>query len=180
MFTLSKKNSHKVYLGVGIFIFAFITFALGFKLGKQNEVAPKETLSSTGLQATPEEDENLIFRCGDISDAVMETGNFHWAVMTGPEWSPDCRYIAWGIWMTGTGVPDEVMIEPQKLDPSEGIYLYSDANHKITKIFNPKEVNSTPIFVKWGDRFTIEYKVNEKNYVYDLTSKSTQTVDNQQ
>ena len=117
---------------------------------------------------------SLLLRCGDIPYDLPVEKNSHFTMVSGPEWSPDCRHIAWGKWESGTSWLGEFseeelrQIENASIRPKEheGIYLYTDSTKKIIKIYTPKAPldnnfsPETPEFIEWGDSKTIIFKVD--------------------
>lgn len=115
---------------------------------------------------------SLLRRCGDIPYDLPTEKNSHWTMVSGPEWSQDCRYIAWGKWESGTSwlgeVSEEELQQIEKYNKSpkehEGIYLYNDGTKKIIKIYTPSESNKTPEFTEWRDSKTVIFRVDGQLY----------------
>ncbi len=115
-------------------------------------------------------------RCGQIPDEVV-TNNEYFDAVRGPSWAPDCRHIAWSLRESSIGYEgnDPAVIEeleniPRKLTGREGVFLYTDATKKTTKIYSPKKINETPAFEKWLDRNTIVFTAENNEYKYDINN----------
>lgn len=116
----------------------------------------------------------LLRRCGDIPYDLPVGKNSHWTQVSGPEWSPDCRHIAWGKWESGTSWLGEISEEElQQIEKAnnrpldhEGIYLYTDGTKKIIKIYTPaassgnNPSSESPEFIEWRDSKTIIFRVD--------------------
>lgn len=140
------------------------------------ETVQTQTESSEGARSM-----DLISVCGDMpNEAYPPYG--HYNMRTGPEWSPDCRYIAWGMWESGTsylGDDPEILKQfekPRQLSGKEGIFLYRDSNKAVTKIYSPKELSESPQFIGWTDSQNLTFKVKQVEYNYNLLSKETTPV----
>jgi len=178
LFANKKITCHVLMVILIVFVVGF--FVLGwYKCSTKVLILPKQNCEVSSVPSpTPmaEIEESLIDRCGDIPDSVMATNSDHWMKMTGPKWSPDCRYITWGIWLSGTSWPGggDTSVAQIKMDPREGIYLYNDSTKRIIKIYKPRKVNETPEVVGWKNRWIILFSKENKLFIYDLTSKTIQ------
>jgi len=146
------------------------------ELARKTQEPISEKIITPSVEESPED---LITRCGDFPEKVFlkahEGG--HWAVLNGPYWAPDCRHVAWSIWMSGTawlGDTQEGNIV-RKLDPVEGIYLFTERTKLITKIYQPKELDETPIVEEWKDRYTLIFTAQKGvPFTYDPFSQKTE------
>ena len=172
-----------------IFVFLFlISVGIAGWLYYQNRQLKTQLTSITNLliqsKKTPtpspkpnltESKKELNQRCGDFPNGVVKPhGKFE--VLSGPLWSPDCRYIAWGIWMSGTGwLGDESPMPTlsDTPDPSEGIFLYNDRTAQTTTVYKPKHRNETPELVNWSNSDEFAFKTQSGNYTYSVTLKTT-------
>lgn len=130
----------------------------------------------------------LIDRCGDIPREKLNLPTGHFTVVDGPSWSPDCRHIAWSVWNSGTGVINsDGSVEPISSAAGEGVFLYTEATGKITKLSIPNPYNNNPILQQWRDRDTliIDYNTNviddnkktnkgRANFTFDITTNTAQ------
>lgn len=152
------------------------SFYAGIKYS-QSQISKQERTVIPTVQPQPKADaketrEDLIRRCGDIPDKAYPAKN-PFEMRSSPEWAPDCRNIAWGIWQSGTSCPD-CELRPT-LTGREGIFLYNDTTKSVTKIYNPTKINETPEFVKWEDSQNLEFTTNSQTqkYNYNITTKKT-------
>ncbi|MEK7622880.1 MAG: hypothetical protein AAB430_03320 [Patescibacteria group bacterium] len=114
-------------------------------------------------------------RCGDFLDSVKINSD-KFEVLSGPLWSPDCRYIAWGFWMSGTSWLGDESPRPSPLDtphPSEGIFLYNDRTRQVSIVYKPKHSGETPELVNWSSSDELIFKTQSGSYTYNVTLKTT-------
>ena len=133
------------------------------KLIKVHSELGKKTSQLNLSKKQKDSKQSLLSRCGNFPDEVPRPSSLgHYTVLSGPEWSTDCRYIAWGIWESGTSwlgevKPEETLSPASRPLATEGIFLYNDCNKKIQKIYIPRKMENpeTPEFVGWKDSKTI-------------------------
>lgn len=153
-------------LGIGILI--------GFLAGRYirpRVVYIEKEKEKVVVKYAEETPENRIIRCGFIPED-LSTNQDHFSVVSGPDWSPDCRYIAWGFWQSGTSWlgDDTQLVWERKLDQREGLYLYNDRTGRTRKIYSPKELDESVTFNKWVDSNSIEFSANRIEHIYDIAS----------
>lgn len=125
---------------------------------------------------TPSNKDNvslLVQKCGDIpSELDTKINKQHFDQIGGPFWSPDCKYIAWSKWISGTGGPG---IEQQSESTylNEGVFLYNPTTKEYKTIYQPKSNNETPTLINWKDSNTLIFNTNNIQYFYDPTTDST-------
>ena len=167
MFKISRLHVFiATSLGVGVLI--------GFLIGryvKPRVVYIKKEKEKVVVKYAEETAENRIIRCGFIPEN-FRTNQDHFSVVSGPDWSPDCRYIAWGFWQSGTSWlgDDTQVVWERKLDQREGLYLYNDRTGRTRKIYAPKELDESVTFNTWVDSGSIEFAAKRIGYVYDIAS----------
>src|SRR5258708_764530 len=100
-----EKGFSSIYLLVIGAVLILSGFYAGMKY-TENKTTSTAISGTTQIKPTTIQNtqpkENLISRCGDIPDKAYPYYQ-HFDVRKGPEWSPDCRHIAWSMWESGTG-----------------------------------------------------------------------------
>lgn len=134
----------------------------------------KETPTPSPKPNSAESERESSLRCGDFPSNIGVSPG-HYAVLSGPLWSPDCRYIAWGVWMSGTswlGDESPMPTLPDTPDPSEGIFLYNDRTAQTTTVYKPKHRNEAPELVSWNNSDELTFKTQSGRYTYSVTLKT--------
>ncbi len=123
---------------------------------------------------------SLFTKCGDMPSEVVIDRD-HFSSVGGPEWSPDCKNIAWSVWESGPsfeGVTDNSNTKKSNVpDPKEGIYVYAISTKEKKKVYVPQLPNQTPTYLKWKDEHNIIFSISDnssksglKNMIYNLES----------
>lgn len=175
-----QKGFGSIYL---LFIILIITsFLVGIKFSENTKLSDNKPIPTQQLP-TPttriELGETLIKRCGDIPEkAYPEYGKFD--MRNGPEWSSDCRHIAWSMWESGTSylgndaaILKQLEDNPRKLTGREGVFLYNDAKKNVITIYSPKELDETPVFHRWIDSQNLIFEAKSTRYNYNIVNKET-------
>jgi len=113
-----------------------------------------------------------IKKCGQIpDDETLKIERDHFRIISLRVWSPNCEYVAWSVWQSGTsGI--------ENLGPysHEGIFVYSKSSANVVKVYSLQDKSETPEFLGWADdnsiRFAIYENSNRKVLIFDLISKT--------
>lgn len=152
--------------GVALLMY-FIFPIIGFQLGLiyQKSITPQYHINPVPARLPIETDQDLIERCGKLPRAaVKDYGRF--SVKKGPVWSPDCRHIAWSVWMSGTGGSD---VQAATVGGDEGVYVYTDSSGTARKIYTPTEPGMTTEFLRWKDRDMLLFQTSQGEQTYSLS-----------
>lgn len=116
--------------------------------------------------------ESLINRCGGFDVKLMPATD-KTMVVSGPAWAPDCRHTAWSSWKTVPIVLKAASMAavPEKATEREGIFLYSDADKKVVRVYTPEKTGQHPTFLQWVDRNNFLFDAGGKKYRFNLPSK---------
>lgn len=182
-----SKQSNKVRT---IFIGALLILlpVIGFIVGRQSQTPtiPNENESNfVEASPTPQPEiqeashaminQILNQRCGDMPSAFLESlPSGHFTVVSGPTWSPDCRYIGYGVWESGTSHPEMTSNKtPTGGNDFEGLFLYSDRTGKVERVYTP-EIGETVKFISWDDASkAISFKKDgTTEFLYNLETRS--------
>lgn len=153
-----------------LLIILLIAAVIGVYLLYSGKISlPQKQTPSVSASPSPvvESMADSISRCGKIPDKAYPTYG-HFDVRNGPLWSPDCTKIAWSMWESGTGCPD---CPPAKLTGNEGVFIYDNQSKTINKIYDPKQINESPEFIRWEDNDNLIFKADGKEYGYNLKTK---------
>jgi hypothetical protein len=184
---LKVKNNYKLVTIIAclLIIFSVGFFILGIKFTEAKPQKVQYVTQEKIVKVYPTEDpKDLVNRCGDIPMSIYKnTGHFD--MIDGPEWAPDCRHIAWSLWESGVGYEgsDPAIIKelesnpPRKLSGREGIFLLTDSTQNVQKIYNPKELDESPVFIRWENKDTIIFKAKNVEYSYSLSTKEQTQVE---
>lgn len=133
-----KKNRTHVYFAV---LFAvLISVSIGFYFGTIYKDKNEARISSASKNTGTAEDQNerkrlLVKKCGDIPREKLEIKAGQFVGIDGPEWSPDCRHIAYSLFSSGTvAINEDGAATSVKGNADEGIYVYDVDTEKIKKI----------------------------------------------
>lgn len=156
----------------------YLVYSGKINLNKTSPTSSQNTATEQVAQPSPIKEvikfnNGSIQICGEISDAAFPTYG-HYDMRSGPEWAIDCRHIAWSMVQSGTGCPD---CPPATLSEKEGVFIYNDKNKIITKIYNPQKLGEGPEFIGWIDKDSLIFKVNQKEYRYNLITKETSVIE---
>lgn len=164
---------------LGILILAVIASVIVFNLGTRYEKSkPQEVNKSSSTEVTTQKTpikEDLEERCGKLPSEAYPKGETGWSDIEGPFWSPDCRYAISSISVVGRGLgPNFSADDTQKFleNLPEGIYLYSDTNKTLTKVYKNGNVEA------WKDRENFTFTSEGKQYNYNVTDKKVSSVEN--
>lgn len=168
----------KILAGTLFVILPFLGLYLGFVFGR-SQTSQSINLTKYKLIKIPRSEtrEDLIRRCGDIPSNKLKINRQKFYFYKGPDWSPDCRYIAWSViynftggWLGETAYKPTQIIpyELQETNQDEGVYIYNDRTESIKKIYDPKIKKNIADFIGWKDKFGFEYKTKGKVYYYDV------------
>jgi hypothetical protein len=184
----APKHINIVLLLLGsVILFSVVAFISGIKYCEAKPAKIQYIDKEKIVKVYPTESpDDLTQRCGDIPMSIL-TNKGQFDVMKGPVWSSDCRHIVWSLWESGVGYEgsDPAIINelnnnpvPRKLSSKEGVFLMTDSNQSIQKIYNPKELNETPQFIRWENKDTIIFKAKNITYKYSISSKEQTIVEN--
>ena len=127
-----------------LFVFLPVaTFYLGILY--QNTLTPPPSLN---LKADTRSD--LIKRCGQLSVADLAIKLDKNNILNGPDWSPDCRHVAWSVKTLNTKTASSSAI-------IEGIYLFDDQTKDIKLAVSEKTPQEALTFERWKDRETFMF-----------------------
>jgi len=121
---------------------------------------------------------SLVAKCGDMPTEIA-TKIDRFSVINGPEWSPDCKYIAWSLWESGTSVPNGEATVKKSDSPAqgEGIYLYTVSTKEAKRVYMPQHSDQTPQYIRWEDQNKILFSIVDNtaqngatNMIYSLSS----------
>jgi hypothetical protein len=121
-----------------------------------------------------DEARDSIKKCGQLpDDETLKIEREHYRMMSLRVWSPDCKYIAWSVWESGTSWPSGLSdIEGRGPYPHEGVFLYENSTGKVEKIYALEEEGETPEFLGWIDNNTLQFSIYDKILTYNLNSKT--------
>jgi len=140
---------------------------INFKQSIPPQTSVTPTIQPSPAKEIPKYNNGSVQTCGDIpGKAFPEYGRLE--MRTGPQWSPDCKNIAWAMWQSGTGCPD---CPKATLSEKEGVFLYSTTDKNLTTIYKPQKVNETPEFLGWVDKDNFIFKVDQKRFNYNLITR---------
>jgi hypothetical protein len=122
---LSKKYALLLFI-----VLPLVGFYLGVKyqqsLPNTIEYVEKEKIVKVPTSNSPQ---SLIRRCGFIPD-IANPSRVRFDVINGPMWAPDCRHIAWSLWLSGTSylgdepeIIKEIENNPRELSGREGVFI---------------------------------------------------------
>ena len=168
----NHTNSQRGSLSIGILIISIIAIAFAFSLGMRYErskiqIVNKPQDVKVAPQVTPQK-EDLEERCGKLPSEAYPKGEAGWSDIQGPFWSSDCRYAISSLSIVGRGLgPNVSFKDTQKFVSSlpTGVYLYSDANKTLTKVYKNGTVE------EWKDRENLTFNSEGKKYNYNVIDK---------
>lgn len=150
---ISKKNHVQIYLVV-LFIVVLST-SIGFYFGKMYKAKNEEGNSLMSIRTESQENKDerkrkLIKKCGDIPRDKLEINEGHYVGVEGPEWSPDCKHIAYSVFNSGTvAINADGTSQSIKGNADEGIYVYDADTEKVKKV--QLKGYESPNFERWVD-----------------------------
>lgn len=121
--------------------------------------------------------------CGDYtrSEIGVDAGDFE--IVSGPEWAPDCRHIAWSVFQSGTGFvtppgePEPSIIPISSVNTKGGLFIYNDRTKKVNRVVIPESPYDIPTFVGWNGPSYIVYtkngEVGKDTFYYNLITGET-------
>lgn len=176
----SKRNGSKSFplLFLLILIFVVLVFIKFIASQKNNSV----TVSPSSPASTISEPEDLLRKCGDISRDDFGVNYNHFTVITGPEWSPNCKYAVMGVWQSGTGYAGndpEALKEFEEFAKREqtrrreitGLYLFNSDTKKSKKIYIPKSDSESPEFSSWESNDVLIFRINQKKFKFNINTQ---------
>lgn len=167
----------KGFTPVLIILLVAVLGIIGYFLYKNKSVSKVSSPIATSA--------SLFTKCGDMPSEVIIDRD-HFSSVAGPEWSPDCKHIAWSVWESGTSIGGTDSGNETKKsnvpDPKEGIYVYTITTKMTKKVYAPQVSDQTPTYLKWKDENNILFSITDlgsksgmKNMIYNFetgTSKS--------
>ncbi|OGK24795.1 hypothetical protein A2954_04490 [Candidatus Roizmanbacteria bacterium RIFCSPLOWO2_01_FULL_37_12] len=159
-----------IILPIGAF-FLGINYEKNLNLIKSgNQIGDSNPIEYKIIEVFPTEGpRDLIDRCGKIpSEKLGNPKKNHYTIVSDPVWSPDCRYIAWSVFQSGTSIPDTNSneISYQGPYPQEGVFLYTDRTGDVIKI------SDNGIFKNWNGSKKFIYLENNEEKKFEINSGS--------
>ncbi|MDA1338435.1 MAG: hypothetical protein O2871_03640 [bacterium] len=153
-----------------ITLIIFITFPIfGFIFGMKYQESITESTD------TQEKVENV---CSAIPDEVS-TNKEHYDMVIGPFWSPDCKYIVWSLWRSGTSylgddpeIIKKIMDHRWTLADKEGVFLYTISTKEVIRVYTPKRAYELIGFDRFLGNNTINFTADGKEYTYNIDQKN--------
>ncbi len=139
----------------------------------QSNLRQRESDLRKIIEKIDKDNHSLIKRCGKIPKDVTADKDNHFQIISGPMWSPDCRYIAFGKFQSGTSwlgenYSRESGLLNKKVDETEGIYLYNDRTGKTIKIYSPEQPADSLTFLYWFNSKKIVFLIGSKKKIIDV------------
>lgn len=176
----SKRSGRKFFplLFLLILIFVVLVFIKFIASQKNNSVI----VSPSSTASTISEPEDLLRKCGDISRDDFGVDYNHFSVITGPEWSPNCKYAVMGVWQSGTGYagndPEELKEfkefakrEQARRREIEGLYLFDSKTKKSKKIYTPTSDSESPEFLGWESKNVLIFRIDRKKIKFNINTQ---------
>ena len=148
-----------------LIVFPLLGFYLGVKYQRSKPPDVKYIVKNKIVEVFPtEEPRDLINRCGKIPSEKLGYSKGHFTQIVGPVWSPDCRYIAWSVWESGTGWwgSGAEGMSYEGPYPHEGVFLYNDRTGQIRKI----SINGG--FKHWKNSKEVIFAEDSGEKIYDV------------
>lgn len=170
---MQKGFTSLLLLGI-VAVLILGAFFAGMKYSEnRREVADKISKQNfTPIVQKVSVEEDLEERCGDIPEEAYPKGDPNWTTIAGPYWSPDCRYTASSVTVTGRGLPPNMNAEIFKkgLNVPVGVHLYNDARKTLNLIYKSKTEDDA-IFKKWVNSQSFIFSVGNQKYEYIILTK---------